>query len=79
LSEKILIDQVSLSRLAGLDEALQRWLIELSTMYGRDAKLGSARVRDELILKFENGVVSERTRVIEPAISVIESAFADFV
>jgi hypothetical protein len=79
LSEKILIDQVSLSRLAGLDEALQRCLIELSTMYGRDAKTRLRAIRDEVILKFENGVVPERTRVIEPAISVIESAFADFV
>jgi hypothetical protein len=50
-----------------------------STMYGGNAKPRLRAIRDELILKFENGVVPERTRVIEPAISVIESAFADFV
>jgi hypothetical protein len=75
------MDQESLSRLAGLDEALQRCLIELSAMYGPEAKPRLRAIRDELILSFQNGVVPEdnSARVIEPAISVIESAFENFV
>jgi hypothetical protein len=75
------MDQESLSRLAGLDEALQRCLIELAGVYGRDAKPRLRAIRDELILKFQNGVVPEdnHARVIKPAISVIESAFENFV
>jgi hypothetical protein len=75
------MDQEGLSRLAGLDEALQRCLIKLAYVYGGDAKSRLRGIRGELILKFQNGVVSEdnRAQVIEPAVSVIESAFADFV
>jgi hypothetical protein len=79
LNEKNLIDQESLSRLAGLHEVLQRCLIELAGVYGSEAKPRLRAIRDELILKFQNGVVPERTRVIEPAISVIEVAFENFV
>jgi hypothetical protein len=75
------MDQESLSRLAGLDEALQRCLIELAGVYGSDTKSRLRAIRDELILKFQSALVPEdnRARVIEPAISVIEAAFENFI
>jgi hypothetical protein len=74
------MDQESLSRLAGFDEALQRCLIELTDIYGRDAKPKLKAIRDELILKFQNGIApNDSAEVIEPAISVIEAAFQNFV
>jgi hypothetical protein len=64
-----------------IGEALQRCLIELAGFYGSGAKTRLRTIRDELILKFQNTVVPEDSRagVIEPAISVIESAFENFV
>ena len=75
------MDQEGLSRLAGFDEALRQCLIELTGVYGRDAKPRLKAIRDELILKFQNGIVPEdnRAHVIEPAISAIEAAFENFV
>ena len=75
------VDQISLSRLAGSDEALQRCLIELAAMYGRDARARLKAIRDELILRFENAsiVPDEPNRVIEPAIAVIEADFDEYV
>jgi hypothetical protein len=74
------MDQEGLSRLAGFDEALQRCLIELTGVYGRDAKSRIKAIRDELILKFQNGIAPNASaEVIEPAISVIEAAFENFV
>jgi hypothetical protein len=75
------MDQEGLSRLAGFDEALQRCLIELTAVYGRDAKPRLKAIRDELILKFQNSIVPEdnRAQVIEPTISAIEAAFENFV
>jgi hypothetical protein len=75
------MDQEGLSRLAGFDEALQRCLIELTGVYGRDAKPRLKAIRDKLILKFQNGIVpgDNRAQVIEPAISAIEAAFENFV
>jgi hypothetical protein len=53
-----------LSLLAGLNEALQRCLIELAYIYGGDAKSKLRAIRDELIFKFQNGVVSDDNRAM---------------
>jgi hypothetical protein len=75
------MDQEGLSRLAGMDEALQRCLIELAGVYGSDAKSRLRAIRAELIWQFQNAIVPEdnRARVIAPAVSVIEAAFEKFI
>jgi hypothetical protein len=54
------MDQEGLSRLAGFDEALQRCPIELTGVYGQDAKSRIKAVRDELILKISERYCAER-------------------
>ena len=72
----------SLSRLGGLDEARQRCLIELTGLYGRDAKTRLKTIRDEPIWKFEHDSImpeEQHNRVTQPAVAAIEAAFDDFV
>ena len=56
--------------------------IELTGVYGRDAKTRLKTIRDELIWEFEHDSIvpeEQHNRIIQPAVSAIEAAFDDFV
>jgi hypothetical protein len=77
-------EQELVSRVVGLNAALQKCLAELTTLYGSDARVKLRTMRDELILKFkQSGIPANRelehAQVVRPSIEAIETAFEGFV
>ena len=76
--------QERLSRIGGLNEALQRCLTELTELYGSDAKTKLRAIRDEVIRKLKQSNISadrelEHAEIVRPAVEAIEAAFEGFV
>ena len=77
-------NQELLSRVMGLNAALEQTLSALSTLYGSEARTKLRAMRDELIRKFkESGIPENReldhAKVVRPSIEAIETAFEGFV
>lgn len=77
-------EQELLSRVMGLNAALEKCLAELSALYGSDARTKLRAMRDELIRKFkESGIPADRelehAKIVGPSIAAIKTAFEDFI
>jgi hypothetical protein len=77
-------NQELLSRVMGLNAALEQTLSKLSALYGSEARTKLRAMRDVLIRKFkESGIPANReldhAKVVRPSIEAIETAFEDFV
>jgi hypothetical protein len=77
-------EQELLSRVMGLNAALEKSLAELSALYGSEARTKLRAMRDELIRKFkESGIPANReldhAKIVRPSIDAIEIAFEDFI
>jgi hypothetical protein len=77
-------EQELLSRVMGLNAALEKSLAELSTLHGTEARTKLRAMRNEHIREFkESGIPANReldhAKVIRPSIEAIETAFEDFI